>query len=222
MAKQDKNQGAKGKGDKGGKGGKGAKAASAEPQGYEPGYTARLSKRYTDVAAPALQEKFKYPNRMMVPRLEKIVLNMGLGEAVANPKIVDSAVEDLRAITGQAPTVRRARKSIASFKLREGVAIGAKVTLRRNRMWEFADRFLNIALPRVRDFKGVSPKGFDGNGNCTVGVKEQIIFPEIDYDKVDAIRGMNICFVTSAPTDEEGRELLRQLGMPFRGLPIER
>ncbi len=213
MAKKNKKEAAQGKGDKG---------ASAEPQGYEPGYSPRLSKRYLDVAAPALRDKFKYANCMMIPRLEKIVVNMGLGEAVANPKIIDSAVEDLRAITGQQPIVRRARKSIAGFKLRAGIAIGAKVTLRRNRMWEFADRFLNIALPRVRDFKGVSPKGFDGNGNCTVGVKEQIIFPEIDYDKVDAIRGMNICFVTSAPTDEEGRELLRQLGMPFRGLPIER
>ncbi len=200
----------------------GDKGASAEPQGYEPGYTPRLSTRYADKAAPALRDKFKYTNSMMIPRLKKIVVNVGLGEAVANPKIVDSALDDIRTITGQQPLVRRARKSIAGFKLREGIAIGVKVTLRRNRMWEFADRFFNVALPRVRDFKGVSPKGFDGNGNCTVGVKEQIIFPEIDYDKVDAIRGMNICFVTSAPSDDEGRELLRQLGMPFRGLPIER
>jgi large subunit ribosomal protein L5 len=141
---------------------------------------------------------------------------------VANPKIIDSAREDLRLITGQQPLVRRARKSIAGFKLREGLPIGLKVTLRRNRMWEFVDRFVNVALPRMRDFKGVSPKGFDGAGNFTVGIKEQIIFPEIDYDKVDAIRGMNIVFVTSAPTNDEGRELLRLLGMPFRGLPIER
>jgi len=141
---------------------------------------------------------------------------MGLGQAVANPKIIDSAVEDLRLITGQQPIVRRARKSIASFKLREGLPIGVKVTLRRNRMWEFVDRLFNIALPRVRDFKGVSPKGFDGQGNYTMGIKEQIVFPEIDYDKVDAIRGMNISFVTTAANNDEGRELLLLLGMPFR------
>src|SRR5690606_40688131 len=142
---------------------------------------------------------------------------MGLGQAVQNPKIVDAAVADMRLIAGQQPIVRRARKSIASFKLREGLAIGVKVTLRRNRMWEFCDRLFNIALPRVRDFKGVSPKGFDGQGNFTMGIREQIIFPEIDYDKVDAIRGMNISFVTTAPTNEEGKELLTLLGLPFRG-----
>jgi large subunit ribosomal protein L5 len=146
---------------------------------------------------------------------------MGLGEAVANPKIIDSAREDMRLITGQQPVVRRARKSIAGFKLREGLSIGMKVTLRKNRMWEFADRFISVALPRVRDFKGVSPKGFDGKGNYTLGIREQIIFPEIDYDNVDSVRGMNISFVTTATNDEEGRELLRQLGMPFRGLTIE-
>jgi len=181
-----------------------------------------MNKRYKDRCVAALKEKFSYKNAMMVPRLSKVVVNMGLGEAVANPKIIDSAREDLRLITGQQPLVRRARKSIAGFKLREGLPIGLKVTLRRNRMWEFVDRFVSIALPRMRDFKGVSPKGFDGAGNFTVGIKEQIIFPEIDYDKVDAIRGMNIVFVTSAPTNDEGRELLRLLGMPFRGLPIER
>jgi large subunit ribosomal protein L5 len=136
---------------------------------------------------------------------------------VANPKLIDSAVEDLLLITGQKPLIRRARKSIASFKLRAGLPIGVKVTLRRNRMWEFVDRLFNVALPRVRDFKGVSPKGFDGQGNFTLGVREQIIFPEIDYDKVDAIRGMNICFVTTAPNSDQGRELLTLLGMPFRG-----
>jgi large subunit ribosomal protein L5 len=178
--------------------------------------------RYVEVVIPSLRERFGYKNSMMVPRLHKIVVNMGLGAAVANPKIIDTAREDLRLITGQQPVVRRSRKSIASFKLRAGLPIGLKVTLRRNRMWEFADRFLNIALPRVRDFKGVTPKGFDGRGNYTVGVREQIVFPEIDYDKVDAVRGLNVSFVTSAPSDEEGRELLRLLGMPFRGLPIER
>ena len=146
---------------------------------------------------------------------------MGLGAAVANPKLIDSAVADLRAITGQQPVVRRARKSIASFKLRTGLPIGVKVTLRKAAMWEFVDRLITVALPRVRDFKGVNPKGFDGRGNFTMGVKEQIMFPEIDYDKVDVIKGMNISFVTTARTDEEGRELLRRLGMPFRGLQVE-
>jgi large subunit ribosomal protein L5 len=157
----------------------------------------------------------------MVPTIEKVVVNMGLGAAVANPKLIDSAVADLRSITGQQPVVRRARKSIASFKLRTGLPIGAKVTLRKAAMWEFVDRLFTLALPRVRDFKGVNPKGFDGRGNFTMGVKEQIMFPEIDYDKVDVIKGMNISFVTTARTDEEGRELLRKLGMPFRGLQVE-
>ncbi|MEM9691787.1 MAG: 50S ribosomal protein L5 [Myxococcota bacterium] len=179
-------------------------------------YVPNLRTRYQNKAVQGLKDKFKYGNAMEVPRLTKIVVNMGLGEAVANPKIVDSAVADLRLLTGQQPIVRRARKSIAGFKLREGIPIGAMVTLRRNRMWEFADRLFNIALPRVRDFKGVSPRGFDGAGNFTMGVREQIIFPEIDYDKVDAVRGMNISFVTTAKTNEEGRELLGLLGMPFR------
>lgn len=205
---------------KGGKG-KEAEATAAGPVRYPDDYIPRLVTRYMERVAPALREKFGYQNAMQVPRLKKIVVNMGLGDAVANPKIIDSAVADLRSLSGQQPVVRRARKSIASFKLREGLAIGASVTLRRNRMWEFADRLIAIALPRTRDFKGVSPKGFDGNGNYTMGVKEQIIFPEIDYDKVDAIRGMNICFVTSATNNDEGRELLRLLGMPFRGLPVE-
>ncbi|HZO11882.1 MAG TPA: 50S ribosomal protein L5 [Polyangiaceae bacterium] len=195
---------------------------TAEFKGYEKGYRPRLLKRYGEEIAPALKKRFNYDNGMMVPRLTKIVVNMGLGAAVANPKIIDTAREDMRLITGQQPVVRRSRKSIAGFKLRAGLPIGMTVTLRKNRMWEFADRFLNVALPRVRDFKGVSPKGFDGRGNYTVGIREQIIFPEIDYDKVDAIRGLNVSFVTTAPTDEEGRELLKLLGMPFRGMTTER
>jgi large subunit ribosomal protein L5 len=153
---------------------------------------------------------------MMVPRLQTVVINMGLGAAVGNPKIIDSGVEDLRAIAGQKPVITRARKSIATFKLRENLPIGVTVTLRRDRMWEFVDRLISFALPRVRDFKGVSSKGFDGRGNFTMGLKEQIIFPEIDYDKVDAVKGMNISFVTTARTDEEGRALLTELGIPFR------
>jgi len=203
------------------KGGDKKKVVNVDKHDYPADYAPRLSTRYSATVRGALKEKFAYKNEMRVPRLQKIIVNMGLGEAVANPKIIDSAREDLRAITGQQPLVRRARKSIAGFKLRAGVPIGMKVTLRRNKMWEFADRLFSIALPRVRDFKGVNPKGFDGSGNFTMGIKEQIIFPEIDYDKVDSIRGMNICFVTTAETNEEGRELLRQLGMPFRGLPVE-
>lgn len=191
-------------------------AEGNQTSGYEAGYVPRLSKHYQTVVRAGMREKFGYKNPMQVPRLEKIVINIGLGVAVQNPKVVDTAREDLRLITGQQPIVRRSRKSIASFKLRAGLPIGLSVTLRRNRMWEFADRLFNLALPRVRDFKGVSPKGFDGAGNFTMGLKEQIIFPEIDYDKVDAIRGMNISFVTTATTNEEGRELLRQMGMPFR------
>ncbi|MGA2450925.1 MAG: 50S ribosomal protein L5 [Polyangiaceae bacterium] len=165
---------------------------------------------------PALSKQFKYKNQMQVPRLEKIVLNMGLGAAVANPKLMDTAVEELVAISGQKPVITRARKAIANFKLRAGLPIGAMVTLRRARMWEFFDRLVTVALPRTRDFKGVSRKAFDGKGNYTLGLREQIIFPEINYDKIDAIKGMNISFVTTAKTDEEGRALLQQLGMPFR------
>jgi large subunit ribosomal protein L5 len=164
----------------------------------------------------ALTKRFSYKNPRMVPRLQKMVVNMGLGAAVQNPKIIDSAVEELRAITGQQPVVCRARKSIASFKLRENLPIGVMVTLRKHLMWEFVDRLISFGLPRVRDFKGVSPKGFDGRGNFTMGLKDQIIFPEIDYDKIDATKGMNISFVTTAKTDEEGRALLKELGMPFR------
>ncbi|MGD0677902.1 MAG: 50S ribosomal protein L5 [Polyangiaceae bacterium] len=176
----------------------------------------RLAERYRDQVIPSLTKQFKYKNPMQVPRLEKIVINMGLGAAVANPKIIDTAVEELKAICGQRPIVTRAKKAIANFKLRAGIPIGAMVTLRRSRMWEFLDRLVAVALPRTRDFKGVSRKAFDGKGNYTLGLREQIIFPEINYDKIDAIKGLNISFVTTAKTDEEGRALLTQLGMPFR------
>ncbi len=176
----------------------------------------RLQKKYRDEAVAMLMKEFAFANPMQVPQLKKIVVNMGLGEAVSNAKIVESAVAELAKITGQKPVVTRAKKSIATFKLREGMPIGAMVTLRRTQMWEFADRLITFALPRTRDFKGVSNKAFDGRGNYTLGVKEQIIFPEIDYDKIDKIKGMNITFVTSATTDEHGRALLRGLGMPLR------
>jgi large subunit ribosomal protein L5 len=161
-------------------------------------------------------KRFNYTNVMQVPRLKSIVLNMGLGEAVGNPKLIDAAVGELTQITGQKPVVTKAKKSIATFKLREGMPIGAKVTLRRERMWEFLDRLVTLGLPRVRDFRGVSAKAFDGAGNYTLGLKEQIVFPEIDFDKVEKIKGMNITFVTTAGTDEEAKELLASLGMPFR------
>lgn len=176
----------------------------------------RLKEMYESEVVPKLVNDFSYGNHMEVPKLTKIVVNMGLGEAVANPKIIDTAVNDLRTIAGQQPVVTRARKSIAGFKLREGMRIGARVTLRRERMYEFLDRLITVAFPRVRDFRGVSTKSFDGKGNYTVGIKEQIIFPEIDYDKIDKIRGLNISIVTTAETDDEGRALLRYLGFPFR------
>ena len=176
----------------------------------------RKRKLYQDQAAAELKKQFNFKNPMQVPRLQKITVNMGLGAAVGNPKIIDSAVEDMRALAGQKPVVTRARKSIATFKLRENLPIGVMVTLRAERMWEFVDRLISFSLPRVRDFKGVSPKGFDGKGNYTMGLREQIIFPEIDYDKIDVIKGINISFVTTAKTDDEGRALLTQLGMPFR------
>jgi len=177
---------------------------------------ARLRTKYHKDVVPALMKEFGYKNPMQVPRVQKVVVNMGLGEAIANAKILDSAVEQLGLITGQKPVITKARKSIANFKLRQGQSIGAMVTLRSDRMFEFLDRLMSVALPRVRDFKGVSGKAFDGAGNYTLGVKEQIIFPEIVYDKVDKIKGMNITVVTSAKTDEEARALLRHLGMPFR------
>jgi large subunit ribosomal protein L5 len=176
----------------------------------------RLKTFYTKDVVPRLMQEFKYRNVMEVPRLTKVTLNMGLGEAVANPKILDSAVEELRTMSGQSPVVTKSKKAIANFKLREGLKIGAMVTLRREKMWEFFDRLVSLALPRVRDFKGVSPRAFDGRGNYSLGIREQIIFPEINYDKIDKIKGLNITIVTTARTDEEGRALLRHLGMPFR------
>jgi len=175
----------------------------------------RLKNYYDTEVAPALTKEFKLKNSMQVPRLQKIVVNMGLGEAIQNPKALEYAVADLAAITGQKPVVTKAKKSIATYKLREGMPIGAMVTLRRERMWEFLDRLVNLALPRVRDFRGVATK-FDGQGNYSLGIKEQIIFHEINYDKVDKLRGMNITFVTSATDDEQGKALLAHLGMPFR------
>lgn len=175
----------------------------------------RLKEKYLNEVAPALMKKFGYSNIMEIPKIEKIVLNMGVGEAVGNPKVLDAAIADMTQIAGQKPIVTRAKKSIAAFKIREGMPIGAKVTLRGERMYNFLDKLINIALPRVRDFRGVSPKAFDGRGNYTLGVKEQLIFPEIEYDKVDKIRGMDIIIVTTAKTDEEARELLKLMGMPF-------
>jgi len=175
----------------------------------------RLKEKYKQEVAPAMMQKFSYDNIMEVPKLEKVIINIGMGEAVQNPKVLDSAVADLKAITGQKPVITKAKKSIAAFKLRAGMPIGAKVTLRSSKMYEFVDKLVNVVLPRVRDFRGISPKSFDGRGNYTMGLKEQIIFPEIEYDKVDTIRGMDIVFVTSAKTDEEAKELLGLMGMPF-------
>jgi large subunit ribosomal protein L5 len=175
-----------------------------------------MQRRYKEEVVPAMVKTFNYKNVMQVPRLEKIVVNMGLGEALQNARILDTSMEELGIITGQKPVLTRARKSIANFKLREGNPIGCCVTLRKQKMYDFAYRLLNVALPRVRDFKGISPKGFDGRGNFTIGIREQLIFPEINYDKVEKVKGMNITIVTSAKTDEEARELLGLLGVPFR------
>jgi large subunit ribosomal protein L5 len=200
------------------KAGGGKKAA--EPAGPAPKYkrekAPRLKKTYDETVRQNLMKEFNYKTPMQVPRIVKITVNMGLGKAKEEPKMIDNGVEELKLITGQSPVVSRAKKDIAVFKLRKGQKIGVMVTLRRERMWEFLDRLCNIALPRVRDFRGVSPRGFDGRGNFTMGVKEQIIFPEIEYDKIDSIKGMNISIVTTAKTDAEGRALLPHLGMPFR------
>ena len=177
---------------------------------------ARLKERYQKEIAPAIAKEFGIENPMAIPRLEKIVINMGLGEAIGNAKIVDTGADELRVVTGQKPVTTRAKKSIASFKLRQGMPIGTMVTLRGDRMYEFLDRLVSIALPRVRDFRGVSPKGFDGRGNFTLGLKDQLLFPEIDYMKVDKSRGMNVSVVTTARTDQEARKLLQLIGMPFR------
>jgi large subunit ribosomal protein L5 len=179
---------------------------------YEP----RLRNKYKDEVVPQLMKDFGFKNVMQVPKLERIIVNMGLGEAVQNAKLVESAAEELKAITGRKPVVTRAKKSIAGFKLREGMPIGVMVTLRGEQMYDFLDRLVSIALPRTRDFKGISPKAFDGRGNYTLGIREQIVFPEINYDKIDRIKGMNVTLVTTAETDEQGRALLKSLGMPFR------
>jgi len=181
-------------------------------------YTPRLKERYRDEVVPALQSELGLENVMQVPRLDKIVVNMGIGDAVKDGRMLDAALEDLTIITGQKPVVTKARKSIAGFKLREGMPIGAKVTLRGNRMWEFYDRLVSLALPRIRDFRGMSPRSFDGHGNYTVGVTEQLIFPEIDYDKVALVRGMDITIVTTATSDDEARSLLIALGFPLAGV----
>ena len=176
----------------------------------------RLKDKYTEEYAKILMDKFGYKSVMQTPKLDKVVINIGLGEAKDNPKAVEAACNDLAQITGQKPIVTKARKSVANFKLREGMNIGCKVTLRAERMYEFVDRLFNVALPRVRDFRGINPNGFDGRGNYSLGIREQLIFPEIDYDKIDKIRGMDINFVTTAKTDEEARELLKLMGAPFR------
>jgi large subunit ribosomal protein L5 len=177
---------------------------------------ARLYETYKSEIVPKLMEKFQYKNIMQVPRVERVVVNIGVGEAIQNPKALDGAVNDLTIISAQKPVVTRAKKSIAGFKLREGMAIGCKVTLRGERMYNFLDKLINLSLPRVRDFRGVSPQAFDGRGNYSLGIKEQTIFPEIEYDKIDKIRGLEVVIVTTAKTDEEARELLRHMGMPFR------
>jgi large subunit ribosomal protein L5 len=190
-------------------------AAGAAGNGTKP--VPRLQSYYHETVRGRLQEQFSFKSVMQVPRLEKIVLNVGVGEATKNPKLLDSVVAEIAQITGQKPIVRRAKKAISNFSLREGMPVGVSVTLRRERMWEFLDRFVNVAVPRIRDFRGLPTRSFDGRGNYTVGVREQLIFPEIDYDKVEKIHGMDITFVTSTEKDDEGIALLRELGMPFRG-----
>jgi large subunit ribosomal protein L5 len=196
------------------------KKKAAEPTGPAPKYkrekAPKLKALYDGTIRPQMVKEFSYTTVMQVPRVLKVTVNMGLGKAKDEPKMIDNAIEELRSITGQSPVVSRAKKDIAVFKLRKGQKIGVMVTLRRERMWEFLDRLMNIALPRVRDFRGISPRGFDGRGNFTMGIREQIIFPEIEYDKIDSIKGMNISIVTTAATDAEGRSLLTHLGMPFR------
>jgi large subunit ribosomal protein L5 len=215
-AKQEKapKAGKSGKGDEGAKGAKAGKVEMGRPTG--PAEKPRLAKFYEQTVRPALMEKFQYTSVMQAPRLVKIVLNMGVGDALVDAKLLDAAANELCAIAGQRPTVRRAKKSISNFKLRAGVPVGCAVTLRGARMFEFYDRLVNVAVPRIRDFRGLNPRSFDGRGNYTMGLTEQIIFPEINYDKVEKIKGLNITVVTTARNDEEGRALLRHLGMPFR------
>lgn len=205
MAEEKKNRKAK----------KGKEEAETSMQ-VEEGYLPRLLVKYREEVLPALAERFGYGNRLQAPRMEKIVVNMGVGDGLKDAKLLDAAVEDLMTITGQRPAVTRAKRAVASFKIRKDMAIGCKVTLRRARMYEFFDRLVNVAIPRIRDFRGLSPDSFDGRGNYTFGIKEQIVFPEIDYDKVVKIRGMDITFQTNAETDEEAFELLKRLGVPFR------
>lgn len=190
-------------------------AAEAQTTSDAPRVLPRLRKQYDEVAVPALREQFGYKNLMQVPKIAKVVINIGMGEAIGNAKALDNAVSDIQTITGQKPVVTRAKRSIAQFKVRAGMPIGVMVTLRGARMYEFIDRLFNIALPRVRDFRGLSPDAFDGRGNYTLGLKEQLIFPEIEYDKIDRVRGMEVSFVTTAKTDAEGRRLLEMLGMPY-------
>ena len=200
-----------------GKAGKDAPKKGSKLKGTPPrGEPSRLRARYLEEIAPQLRKEFNYKNPMQVPKLSKVVVNMGLGDAIQDGKVLDSSAEELGILTGQKPVITKARKSIAAFKLREGMSIGARVTLRGDRMYEFLDRLMNIALPRVRDFRGISGKSFDGRGNFALGIREQVIFPEIDYDKVDKIRGLGVSVVTTARTDEEGKALLKSLGMPFR------
>jgi len=206
----------KAKGDSRRKGGKDAPSGPAIGEAEPPARVPRLREHFEQKVLPELMKRFQYKNPMQVPRLKKIVVNMGVGDALVNIKMLDAAVAELTTITGQKPSIRKAKKSIANFKLREGMSIGAKVTLRGARMWEFLDRLLSTALPRIRDFRGVPVKSFDGQGNYTLGITEQIIFPEINYDKVEKIRGMDVTFVTSAENDEQGQELLRLMNMPFR------
>lgn len=219
MAKKEKgaavSEGAEAAGD--GKAGKGAPKKGSKLKGTPPrGEPSRLRARYLEEIAPQLRKEFNYKNPMQVPKLSKVVVNMGLGDAIQDGKVLDSSAGQLGILTGQKPVITKARKSIAAFKLREGMSIGARVTLRGDRMYEFLDRLMNIALPRVRDFRGISGKSFDGRGNFALGIREQVIFPEIDYDKVDKIRGLGVSVVTTARTDEEGKALLKSLGMPFR------
>ncbi len=214
-ARPPKGDGARSK-DKSGKGK--AKAEAGPAVKYKRDQPPRLKRFYDAEVRQRLSEEFGYTNPMQIPRLVKVTVNMGLGKATQNPKIMDSAVEEMRAISGRTPVVTLAKKDIATFKLRRGHKIGVMVTLRREGMWEFLDRFLNVALPRVRDFRGLSPKAFDGRGNYSIGVKEQIIFPEIEYDSIDSVKGLNVTIVTTAKTDTEGRALLRLLGVPFRQL----
>jgi large subunit ribosomal protein L5 len=194
----------------------GAPAPSSGGNGFRPPVYAGLRQRYHDEVVPAMQRDFSYANRMEIPRLEKVVVNIGLGEAIANAKALDAAVGDLATITGQKPIVTRAKRSIAQFRLRTGMPIGAKVTLRGQRMYDFLERTMRLALPRIRDFRGIATRSFDGRGNFSVGLREQLVYPEIDYDKIDRLRGMEISIVTTAKTDEEGRRLLQLLGMPFQ------